>query len=133
MPRRINRHTMAKELTDIREELQEALTTAQRAKRRASFRRVKARIQRGRKLAQKRLAPREKLEKRAQKQARRSVEAQILGGKTKLDLPFATRSAIEKKVDKRTPVIKRLAKRLYPKVRKSELERLKQYRSGGEK
>jgi multidrug resistance efflux pump len=124
---------MAKELTDIREELQEALTTAQRAKRRASFRKAKARIQRGRKLAQKRLAPREKLEKRAQKQARKSIESKILGGKTKADLPFATRSAIEKKVDQRSPVIKRLAKRLYPKVRKTELERLKQFRSGGDK
>jgi hypothetical protein len=122
---------MGKELADIRQELQEALTTAQRAKRRMQFRRLKPKIKRGREIAKKRLAPKEKLEKRAAKQARKAIESKMLGGKTKNDLPFASRSAIEKKVDKRSAVIKRLAKKLYPKVRKAEMERLNQYRSGG--
>ncbi len=122
---------MGKELADIRQELQEALTTAQRAKRRMQFRRLKPKIKRAREIAKKRLAPKEKLEKRAAKQARKTIESKMLGGKTKNDLPFASRSAIEKKVDKRSAVIKRLAKKLYPKVRKAEMERLNQYRSGG--
>lgn len=122
---------MGKELADIRQELQEALTTAQRAKRRMQFRRLKPKIKRAREIAKKRLAPKEKLEKRAAKQARKTIESKMLGGKTKNDLPFASRSAIEKKVDKRSAVIKRLAKKLYPKARKAEVERLNQYRSGG--
>jgi hypothetical protein len=122
---------MAKDLSEMREELQEALTTAQRMKRRMVFRRSKARIKKARERAQKKLAPIEKLEKRAMKQARKKIEMKILGGKKKDDLPFAARTAIEKKVDQRSAVIKRLAKRMFPGVRKAELERLQAYRRGG--
>jgi hypothetical protein len=124
---------MAKDLSEIREELQEALTTAQRVKRRMVFRRSKAKIKKARERAQKRMAPKEKLEKRAMKQARKKIEMKILGGKTKDDLPFAARTAIEKKVDQRSAAIKRIAKRMFPGVRKAELERLQAYRRGGSK
>ena len=124
---------MAKELADIREDLDEALTTQQRMKRKQTFKRIKSRIARGRKLAQRRLAPKDKLEARSQKQARRSIESKILGGKNKADMPLAARVAIEKKVDKKTAAIKRLAKKMFPGVRKKEMARLKSFRSGGSK
>ena len=124
---------MAKDLSEMREELQEALTTAQRVKRRMVFRRSKAKIKKARERAKKRIAPKEKLEKRAMKQARKKIEMKILGGKTKDDLPFAARTAIEKKVDQRSAAIKRIAKRMFPGVRKAELERLQAYRRGGSK
>ena len=124
---------MAKELTDIREILNEALTLQQRMKKKQTFKRLKSRIARGRKLAQRRLAPKDKLEKRSQKQARKSIEAKLLGGKSKADLPLAARNAIEKKVNKRSAAIKRLAKKMFPGVRKKEVARLKNFRAGGSK
>lgn len=121
---------MEKQLADIRQELEEALTTTQRAKRRMVFRKSKAKILRARKIAQKRMAPRSKLEQRAQRQARREIESRILGGQTKADLAFGTRSALEKKVDKKSSLIKTLAKRMLPKVKQAEVSRLKKFRSG---
>lgn len=105
-------------------EIREALNAQQRAKARATFRRSKAKIQRGRKKAAKKKASTEKLIKRAEKTARKMFIKKAAGGKDKDDLSFAQRQAIEKKVDKKKTAIKRLAKKLLPSIRKKELARL---------
>ena len=109
-------------------EIREALTTSQRMKRKQVFRKNKAKIQRAIKRNKKRKADAEKLMKRSEKAARKIITKKVLGGKDKGDLSFSQRQSIEKKVDKKKAVIKRLARKLLPKVRKKEIERLKSAR-----
>lgn len=122
---------MANTIDDIRNNIDEALTLQQRMKRKQSFRRHKAKIKRGQERAKRKLAPKDKLERRAAKQARQSIEKKLLGGKVKKDLPLAQRKNIEAKVEKREKVIKRIARKLFPQVKRDELTRLKDFRKGG--
>lgn len=103
----------------------EALTNAQRIKAKATFRKNKSKIKRGREKAKRKLATPDKLLKRAQKAARKEVEKKLLKGKSKSDLSFSARQGLEKKVDKKKGVIKRVAKKLLPSVRKKDRSKLK--------
>lgn len=98
----------------------EALTNAQRVKAKAVFRKNKSKIKRGKERAKRRIASTEKLKGRANKHARKEVEAKLLGGKKKADLSFGARSSLEKKVDKKKGLIARLAKKKLPSVRKAD-------------
>lgn len=109
------------------ETVEEALSFQQRMQRRIMMRRIKNKIARGRRIAQRRKASPEKLKVRAQRQARQVVRKKLAGsrGAAYKDLPMSARQQIDKKVEKKKALISRLAKRLLPKVRKSESERLK--------
>ena len=110
-----------KEYTDA----QEALTLQQRQKRKASFRKNKAKIMIARKKAAKKLASPEKLKARATVAARNLIIKKILKNKTKADLSFAARSELEKKVKKKSAAIKKIAKKLLPQVKKADKAKLK--------
>ena len=103
----------------------EAMTLATRMKMKAAFRKNKAKILRGRKKAAKKLASMDKLQGRAEKQARNILLKKILQGKDKSDLSFAARQSIEKKLEKKRGAIKRIAKKLLPSVKKADREKLK--------
>ena len=103
----------------------EAMTLATRMKMKAAFRKNKAKILRGRKKAAKKLASMDKLQARAEKQARNILLKKILQGKDKTDLSFAARQSIEKKLEKKRNAIKRIAKKLLPSVKKADREKLK--------
>lgn len=103
----------------------EAMTLATRMKMKAAFRKNKAKILRGRKKAAKKLASMDKLQGRAEKQARNILLKKILQGKDKSDLSFAARQGIEKKLEKKRNAIKRIAKKLLPSVKKADREKLK--------
>ena len=104
-------------------EFAEAMTMQQRMKAKATFRKNKSKIAMGRKRAERRTASPEKLKARANKTARKEVEKKLLQGKSKSDMSFAARQALEKRVDKKKAVIARMAKKLVPKMRKKEMER----------
>ena len=110
--------------------LQEVLTLQQRMKRRVAMRRVKAKIKRGRRIAQRKLANPEKLKVRSSRKARELIRARLSGnkGKNYKDLPIAARIAIDKKVEKKKKIITRIAKRMLPQVRRDEVQRLKKFR-----
>ena len=110
-----------KEYTDA----QEALTLQQRQKRKASFRKNKAKIMIARKKAAKKLASPEKLKARATVAARNLIIKKILKNKSKADLSFAARSELEKKVKKKSAAIKKIAKKLLPQVKKADKAKLK--------
>lgn len=107
------------------DDVEEALTQAQRMKARATFRKNKAKIQRGRKLAAKKLASKDKLQSRAEKKARDVVVNKILKNKSKTDLSFAEREKLEKRVDKKKAYIKKLSKKLLPDVKKKDRAKFK--------
>lgn len=105
----------------------EALTMAQRQKRKATFRKNKAKIMIARKKAMKKLASPEKLKARAQKAARQLIIKKILKNKGKDELSFAARQELEKKVDKKKSAINRIAKKLLPQVKKKDRAKLSRH------
>ena len=108
-------------------EVDEALTLQQRMKRSRMMRRMRTRIKVGRERAKRKMANKEKLEKRARRQARNMIAKKLTRGIPKAELTFARKKEIEKRLEK--PVlqarIKRIAKRIFKDVRKKEVQRKK--------
>ena len=111
----------------IGESVEEALTLQQRLARKRLMRRFKGKIKIGRDRAKRRMASKEKLEKRALKQAKTTILKKLTKGIPKSELTYARRQEIEKRLEKPQVKnrIKLLSKRLYKDVRKKEVERKK--------
>lgn len=110
-------------------ELEEAvLSIQQRLKRAQVMRRLEPRLKVARERAQKRLAPTNKLERRARKRAIELIRRRVAGAKGQQygSLSASEKIQIDKLVDKRKKAIGSLAKRLLPRVRKDELIRFRQ-------
>jgi len=109
------------------EDVDEALSMSQRIKKSRIMKRMKARIKIGRERAKRKMAPKDKLEKRAMRQARNQIAKKLTRGIPKAELSFARKQEIEKRLDK--PALKqriaRLAKRMFKDVRKKEVQRKK--------
>lgn len=99
-------------------DLDEALSISARRRKAMQLRRFAPKIKRGRERAKRKMASREKLLMRATKQARMLMFKKLAKGKRPPDVSFAQRKAIEDKLKKKAPVIARLSKKLFPKVKK---------------
>lgn len=112
---------------DQEPEVDEALNVGQRMKRSRMMKRMKTRIKIGRERAKRKMADKKKLERRAMRQARDKIVRKITKDIPKSDLTYARKQEIEKRLDKPQfkNRIKRLAKRMYPSIRKSEVQRKK--------
>lgn len=99
----------------------EALTMAQRRAKSRQMKKYQARLKVGRKKAQMKVADSKRLAKRARKQARNMIAKKLTKGISKVDLTPARKQEIEKRLDKMTPRITRLAKKITPKLRQAEL------------
>ena len=108
-------------------DVDEALTMTQRMKKSRMMKRMKTRIKIGRDRAKRKMAPKDKLEKRANRQARNQIASKLTRGIPKRELSFARKQEIEKRLDKPAlkQRIKRLARRLFKDVRKKEVQRKK--------
>lgn len=109
-----------------------ALTIAQRQQRARQIKRIQPKLKRAKELSQTRLAGPEKLQRRAETKARAILKARISARK---EIPYAELTTSEKiqvdtAVAKKTKLIKRIAARLLPKLRKAEFERLKSFQHG---
>ena len=102
----------------------EALSIAQRNKKSRIMKAKGKMIARKRALAMKKKANPEKLKKRAQKKAREILTKKILKDKSKNDLSQSGRESLEKKLDKKKALIKKIAKKILPKVKAAETERM---------
>jgi len=121
-----------KELSKMHEsEIVEVLDQRQRMKRKQVMRRLKSKIQRGKKIALKKRATPEKLKTRAQRQAKEIIRKKVAGkgGVNYKDLPVSGRMAIDKKVEKKKSAIARIAKKLKGKVKRDETERFAKMQS----
>ena len=120
--RRIRRTT-----SEQTEEPNEALNIQQRMARGRLMKRLKSKIKVGRDRAKRKMADKSKLERRAQKAARKLIFLKITKGVPKEKLPYARRQEIEKRLDK--PQVKKriqmLAKRMFKDIRKKEVDRKK--------
>ena len=103
----------------------EALTVPQRLQRKRQMVKYKGKIALGRERAKRRFASKDKLEKRATRQARMAIFKKLTKDIPKGDLTYQRRADIEKRLEK--PAIKQrikmIARKLYPQVRKNEVER----------
>ena len=100
------------------------LTPKQRRERGRQMKRLAPKIARKKKIAMKKKAAPEKLIGRAEKAAKEIIRNKLVKGKKYADLPFAQRELVDKKVEKKKDAIKKIAKKLLPKIRKQEVERL---------
>jgi len=112
---------------DTNEEVDEALNVGQRMKRSRIMKRMKARIKVGRDRAKRKMADQKKLKRRAMRKARDKIVRRITKDIPKKDLTYARKQEIEKRLDKPQfkARIQRLAKRMYPSIRKAEVQRKK--------
>jgi|SRR5210317_620375 len=111
-------------MKSFKEFLEEAASLQTRQKMKQAFRKNKAKIERGKKIAAKKLASPEKLKAKAQKKARDIIVKNILKDKDKADLSFSARQDIEKRVDKKKAVINKIAKKILPQIKAKDREKL---------
>ena len=105
------------------QDTEEALTVPQRLAKSRQMKKFKSRLKLGRQRAARRIASKEKLEKRARKKAREIILKKLTKDIPKSDLTYARRAELEKRLDKIRPRIDRLAKKMLPKVRQAELKK----------
>lgn len=103
----------------------EALTVQQRLRRSRAMKKMKARIAMGRRRAARKMAPKDKLVKRSRRAARTAILKKLTKNVPKGELNYARRQEIEKRLDKMGPRIDRLAKKMFPSIRKKEVMRKK--------
>lgn len=117
---------------DTSGDVAEVATLAQRQKMKQAFKKNKAKIALGRKKAAKKLATPDQLKKRAEKQARNVLIKKLTKGKDKGEMSFSQRAALEKQLEKKKGAIKKIAKKLLPKVKQADRAKLKGPEGGGE-
>jgi hypothetical protein len=108
--------------------MDEALTPAQRIKRSALMKKMGAKMAKKRAISMKKKASPEKIMKRAMKKARDILVNKMIKGQDKSELGFSQKQAIEKKIDKKKGVIKKIAKKMLPKLKQAEAERIAKLR-----
>ena len=116
-----------------KDDLREALTLIQRIRRARVLKRIKAKLQRGARLAKRRVANAAVLLRRAKRAARNLIITKMTKGKKKADLPFARRQELERRLEKPAiaKTLQTIAKRLVPTLRKAEVERKRTARLKG--
>ena len=118
-----------KEETELEED-RAPLTVQQRMQRSRTFKRIQPKLQRFKKMRAKRMADEPRIKKKAQKAAIAILRKKVAGerGSNYANLSVGDKMAIDRMIAKKASVIQKLAKRLIPKIRKQEIERVKQAR-----
>jgi hypothetical protein len=115
------------EMDDDDDDVDEALTTTQSLKKARDFKKSAPRRKLGRERAKRKMADIKKLTKRANKQARNAYFLILSKGVPRSKMTFAQRAVIDKRME--TPAaktkIKRNARKMFPQIRKAEVERKK--------
>ena len=113
------------------EDLDEAVMSfQQRVKRARTMKRLAPRMKNLRRIKKFRMADKDRLSKRARKQAIQLFRKKVAGDKGThySQLSPAAKISIDKLIQKKLPAVGKLAQRLLPKVRKAEIERLRKAR-----
>ena len=112
--------------------VKKALTLVQRQRRARALRAKEPKMQRAKEVAQHKLASDEKLKARAIVKARNMVKMRFAArkGTPYTELTTSEKIQVDKVVDKKVKLIRRLAARLLPALRKAEVNRLASFQSG---
>jgi nicotinic acid mononucleotide adenylyltransferase len=115
---------------ELEEELDEALTRAQRIQRSRIMKRARFKILRGKERAERKTAPMAVLRKRARKDALKFLKKKFTKSRDYEELSAGEKEVIDKRIEKLSPrVIASIARKLLPSVRKRDRERLAAHRS----
>jgi nicotinic acid mononucleotide adenylyltransferase len=108
------------------------LNLQQRIKRKILMRKYKTKLLRAKEIAKRRMAGTPKLKVRAQRMARDVARKKFAGqrGAKYHELSPSDKIAVDKLIDKKGALIKRIASRLLPVVRRKEVQRLQSFRLG---
>ena len=109
---------------DNTETQDEALSKAARMKKSRLMKMKGKMIAKKREISMKKKASPEKIKKRAMKKARDILTIKILKDRSKSDLSISGKEGLEKKLNAKTAIIKKIAKKLIPQIKKAETERL---------
>ena len=109
---------------DNTETQDEAMSKAARMKKSRLMKMKGKMIARKREISMKKKASPEKIKKRAMKKARDILTIKILKDRSKSDLSISGKEGLEKKLNAKTAIIKKIAKKLIPQIKKAETERL---------
>lgn len=113
-----------REFVENYDELDErAWTPAQRRRAKVMMKKNKAKLAIGKKRLKFKIADKKRLDKRAQRQARKDIGKKISKGRAKTDLSAAQKGSLEKRLDKIAGRITNLGKRMRKDKRKQELQR----------
>ena len=124
------------ELENDIEELEErVLSMQQRRKLGLRMKRLAPRMKRARLLRKKRMATQQMLHKRAMRAARNIIRKRVAGqkGASYGSLSISQKIMIDKRVEQKKNIIAKIAKRMMPKMKSAELERLRAARGGVKK
>lgn len=113
-------------------EEKKALTIQQRQQRARHMRILEPRLERKRELAKRKIAGKEQLQRRAAVAAREIVKKRFAAkkGVRYQELTTSEKIAVDRAVEKKTALIKKIASRLLPKIRQAEYARFKSFTSG---
>ena len=100
------------------------MSLAQRNKRARMMKAKGKMIAKKRAIAMKKKASPEKMKQRSMKQARDMLAKKILKDRSKSDLSQKGKESLEDKLNKKKAIIKKIAKKLLPKIKKAETERM---------
>ena len=109
--------------------LEEVLDAKQRMKKKLAMKKAAPKIKLGKKKALNKVASKDKLKTMAMNTARKMVAKKLTKGQDKGDMSFAARASLEKKLKKKAGAIKKLAKKLMPKVKKANKEKVKAHKA----
>jgi hypothetical protein len=101
------------------------LTPQQRMQRGRIMKRLAPKLAMKRKQAMKKKASPEKLKQRAEKQAKEILRKKFSGKADYNSMSFAQKIQVDKKVEAKKALIKKIAKKLMPKIKQQEIERIK--------
>ena len=99
------------------------------------MKRLAPRMKRQREIRKKRMADKPRLEKRARKAAIKLLRKRFAGkqGQNYASLSPGAKMSVDRIIQKKMAMVGKISKRLLPKIRKAEIERLKKARSGPQK
>lgn len=109
---------------ELEEELSEALTAAERIKKRMEFMKTKSKREIAAQVARHRMSSPDKLKKKAVVHARHMIMDRLLKGRDKSSLSAAEKNRLEMIVSKAKTAVARISNRLLPKLRQLEQKRL---------
>ena len=114
------------------DEIDEVLNLQQRQARKMIMRRYQNKIERAKELAKKRMAPDKNIKKRAYAEARQIVRKRFAGkkGAEYEKLGPSEKISIDRAIEKKQALIKRIALRLLPRVKAAEQKRLQSFVKG---
>jgi len=120
------------EFEEYLDEVRKPLTISQRMAKGRLMKRLAPRMARARRIRAKRMADRPRLERRARKAAIKLLRKKFAGkrGENYASLNPGAKMTVDKIIQKKMAMVGKIAKRMLPKVRKKEMERLKKARSG---